>query len=310
MSNSNPKKLESLLPTLPDDDGGRFLRGKEANLDSIRSYHTESRENYFDSKSNKDNNSNATKIEDSDQEKEEKVLCYFKSVSMTIQNAPVEYEGIIGQLIVSTKRVFFIACSEKDIEKDFVVDAQCISLHAMMSEPDHSVYCQLADDNEDDEEYTGPSEIFFYPQISSNEAQEKITDKEDSKRNLSQLLFDSFTELINLNPVFDENENDGGAAGGLMAMLGMLSGNSQYDEDDDMICRVDPSNIIMGTGEENQNDNDPSSNERTQMLERLDNLLVVPPEYEIDGQFDDADEEEETAEEDGDQEDVDINNIL
>lgn len=310
MSNNNPKKLESLLPTLPDEDGvNRFLRGKEANLGSIRSYHTESTENYVDSKSNNDNN-NASQIEDDYQVKEEKILCYFNSVSVTIQNAPTEYEGIIGQLIVSTKRVFFIAYSEKDTEKDFVVDAQCISLHAMMSEPDHSVYCQLADDNEDDEDYTGPSEIFFYPQISSNETQEKITDIEERKRNLSQALFDSFTELINLNPVFDENENDGGAAGGLMAMLGMLSENSQYDEDDDMICRVDPSNIIMGMGEENQNDNDPSNNERTQMLEQLDNLLVVPPEYEIDGQFDDADEEEENSEEDGIKEDVDINNML
>jgi hypothetical protein len=305
---NNSKTLESLLPTPPDEDGvNRFLRGKEANLGSLRSYHTELTKNYFDNRSN--GNNGISQNEDEDQEKDETIVCYFKSVSVTIQNAPAAYEGIIGQLIVSTKRVFFIACSEKDTEKDFMVDAHCISLHAMMSE---SVYCQLADDNVDDEDYVGPSEIFFYPQISSsNEAQEKITDIDERKRNMSQLLFDSFTELINLNPVFDDDENDGGAAGGLMAMLGMLSGNSQYDDDDDMICRVDPS--CIGTREENQDDNDPSNNERTQMLERLDNLLVVPPEYEIDGQFDDADEEKETSAVDGingDKEDGDINNIL
>ena len=74
-----------------------------------------------------------------------------------------------------------------------------------------------------------------------------------------------------------------------MAMLGMMGGDDAIDNDnDEMICRIDPHEI---TNKQTYGD-ELTSEERSRKLERLDNLLVVPPEYEIEGQFDDADENE------------------
>ena len=184
---------------------------------------------------------------------------------------------------------------EKDGNYDFSIDAQCISLHAMMSDPEASVYCQLADgcvsydNNDESEETMGPVEIFFNPVIGEGD------DVENQKTQLCQTLFESFSKLINLNPVHDD-EDDGNAFGGLGAMLGMLGNvddDGDGDENDEMICRIDPSQT--GTNwDENKEGGEgggASNTERNAMLQRLDNMLVVPPECEIDGQFDDAEEE-------------------
>ena len=300
MANKTHQQLESRFPNLLQQDGAyRFLRGEEANLESLRSYITSnsclsSTKNNHGFHGDKPPHIAATSNEEDQKEEEnEKTLYHRNGVAVTIQNIPRKFDRIIGQVIITTKRVFFVARDEQDFEKDFAIDAQCISLHAMMTEPDISVYCQLADNDnhEYDEDYEGPVEVIFYLQTTELEQKDMNVDEDEIKK-LSTILFESFTKLVNLNPILDD-EDDCGAAGGLEAMLGMM-GNSLYDDeddDDDMICRIDSRDIVCGDETIQRQDGNPS--ERAQMLERLDRLLVVPPQYEIDdGQFDDADESE------------------
>ena len=70
--------------------------------------------------------------------------------------------------------------------------------------------------------------------------------------------------------------------------------NHDGDGDGDMVVRLGGSNNFVENDDESEMATDM---ERQAMLRRLDDMLVVPPEYEIassnDGQFDDADEEDE-----------------
>jgi hypothetical protein len=276
----NYQQLESKLPECLQQDGiFRFLRGKDTNLQSLR-----------ECSISLDNIRVPVPSPSTDQEqgnREENMIQHL-AVSMTIQNVTEEFKDIVGRLLITTKRAFFIANNERDIDKDLSIDAQCISLHAMMTEPDVSVYCQLADENECDEDYVGPVEIIFKPLIVTTDDGTNI---EDEKKRLSSLIFESLTKLINFNPVEDADGNDG-AAGGLASMLAMM-GNSDDDNDDvDMICRIDP-NEVIAADDVQKKEEALKSNERTRMLDHLDNLLVVPPEYEIpEDQFDDADDED------------------
>ena len=289
------QQIEACFPEFVQRDGNYvFLRGKDANLQSLHSCTTHEKiivaasKQRDEEETTKTNGNGIINSEDGDMEK---LLCYIKPVSVSIKNSTEDFEGIIGQLIITTKRILFTTNDRDEVSKDFAIDAQCITLHAMMSEPDISVYCQLADNNDEyDEDYVGPMEIFFSPQFPTQEDDKNETDSED-KTDLSQILFESLTQLINLNPVYDDDDNDGygGGAGGLMAMLGMMGGDDAIDNDnDEMICRIDPHEI---TNKQTYGD-ELTSEERSRKLERLDNLLVVPPEYEIEGQFDDADENE------------------
>jgi len=166
-----------------------------------------------------------------------------------------------------------------------------------MSEPTHSIYCQLGEDvndnsgsgsgsggSDEDDDAPQSKEIIIEPK------------SEDGANQTScQELFDSFSTLISLNPMEDDEDDafGSGGGGGFSAMLGMManayggdeSDDDDDDDDDEMICRIDPSQMI--TAQEGR----ASSEERKKMLERLDNVLVVPSEYELDGQFDDAEEE-------------------
>lgn len=304
--NSITELPTSILPPLSQDDGiYKFLRGKECNLDSLRA-------KLQNPSSSEDNNSAQNKSEES--ENEESILYQLQSVSVTIQNIPNAFENIIGFLIMTTKRVFFVPADEKESDNDFCIDAQCISLHAMMSEPQPSIYCQLTDgsvsydncnnndmdnessEGENDDSMRGPAEIFFHPILVRDEDTGTLdgSTMEEEKAQVCDTLFKSFSKLINMNPVDDDDDEDGGNAfGGLGAMLGMLANGGGYGDDDEgdsdeMICRIDTSQI-------NNSDDGAggaSNSERSAMLERLDNMLVVPPQYEIDGQFDDADEDE------------------
>lgn len=154
------------------------------------------------------------------------------------------------------------------------------------------------DDNQQEEDSSdgGDVDVYFKPMVGSGE-------------NLSQtcqLLFDSLTKLASLNPADDGGE---GAGGGLFSMLAMMAGmggqNGQMggfvygdddeDDNDDMVIRFGGSNNLV---EDNDDSDGAADEERHAMLQRLDGVLVVPPEYEIassdegeGGQFDDADDE-------------------
>ena len=137
-------------------------------------------------------------------------------------------------------------------------------------------------------------EVYFRPLTCENA---------HSSEESCQTLFNALSQLAsNLNAANDSNDN----AGGLFSMLSMMAGLSagfgnemvvadDESEDDDMIIRYGGGNNFV------ENDDDSSQGaaegERAAMLQRLDDMLVVPPELRISsddevGQFDDADEDD------------------
>ena len=153
---------------------------------------------------------------------------------------------------------------------------------------------QMNEEDNSNGEDNGTVEVYFKPMKSESD---------DSAEDSCQALFDALTHLASLNAEDDSNEN----CGGLFSMLSMMAGmggfgsgemimaDDEDDGDDDMIIR-------FGRGGNNVVENDDESDgadeaEREAMLQRLDDMLVVPPELRISsddegGQFDDADEDD------------------
>lgn len=254
------------------------------------------------------------------EEEEERLLCYLKSTDVTV-NLPhykKSFSNIRGKIFVTTKRLFFVTHDDEAASFDFSMNAYCISLHALMSEPTHSVYCQLVNDDGGVQEETTNDEEFDTASASEVVIQPVLDGADQDKgQSLCQTLFNALTKLINLNPILDDDgEEDGGimgllaGSGGLATMYGagLVAGGDEgstqeyddYDDDvyDDIVYRVDSKQISVAqdmhtimTEEESEH--------RARMLRHLDSLLVVPPEYEniMEGQFEDANEDE-TSDED------------
>ena len=315
-------KYDNKFPRRYDEQGGggcpTVKCGADAELNYFRNLETEPK---IDVDKNK-----ATNLE------EEYILYYSPSIKVTwaVDQHPEEnfqnscFENIMGKLYITSKRIFFVASSEKNSMYDFAIDAACISLHAMASEPQWNVYCQLTDDiqdicwdsrgdkdtatqetiiieNKNTKSSPSPIEIFFTPV--------------ETPENKCQLLFKAMTRLATLNPVEDEDEDDywsgnantdNNSGNGVAAMGGTMAGKETIDNEDDVVYRVDNSNKT-NYSETVENDR------RQQMLNRLDNLLEVPSDSElennsgtskkrpltidrsVDGQFDDADEDHEES---------------
>ena len=129
---------------------------------------------------------------------------------------------------------------------------------------------------------------------------EHITSK-DQHIEACQKLFQALTKLASLNPAYDSDDGYTGG-GGLFDMLTLMAGMSEnslvggYDDpDDDMVIRLGGSNNHFV--EDDEESEGAPEDERQAMLNRLDNILVVPPEYEIlseesEGQFDDAENDD------------------
>jgi len=91
----------------------------------------------------------------------------------------------------------------------------------------------------------------------------------------SQALYDALSQLVSLHPI-DPNEHEQG----------------QFDDGDD--------DMFVWAPQEESSSGEASEEERNAMLERLDNLLIVPPELQVqetvddeqqEGQFDDAEDD-------------------
>jgi hypothetical protein len=173
---------------------------------------------------------------------------------------------VAGEVYLSTSQVLFVATpsttststSSSSSTEDFAIGATCIHLHAMTEEPELAVYLQLT-------ETTG-----FNNQEETSEVTLTPLDPE-----ASQVLFDGLCKLVSLNPWdLDEGEDDG-------------PGGELFGGGDDVIWAP-----ARGGGfGDDYDDGAATDEERDAVLERLDNLLVVRPELEIqDGQFEDADE--------------------
>jgi hypothetical protein len=324
---------ETLLPPLPIDDGRpKLFQGSSAQLSQLRSYAASHSSNSLDNGDNDGDNEHkyqyAYNADDA-----ETMLCHIPHASIQRRSMVSQSSSngrAIGQLFISTRRLFFVAKTDDAKDNDLAMDAHCISLHAMTSGTDEndnngdkqtesSVYCQLSSDSlvqgtrQEDEhemECEGPMEVILSPiprdrddNDTNNVPGESVN--VETNEELCQLLFDALSRLATLNPMEDDEEGDGtgGGGGGLMAMLAMMAGTEDESptETDDMICRIDPNQLgTTAWGEEEhgigqQDDEGPMSSNirRQQELERLDNLLVVPPELEIQqGQFDDAESED------------------
>jgi hypothetical protein len=103
-------------------------------------------------------------------------------------------------------------------------------------------------------------------------------------------LFQALSKLIALNPVDDDDQNFGGGSfGDMLGLMAQAYGQvDDNDQDDEMICRINPKDISTYTIVDEEESN-VHGNRRRAILEHLDNVLVVPEEYEVvDGQFDDA----------------------
>ena len=264
---------------------------------------------------------------DSDEE-EEGLLAYHPAATLILRNSCVEPsndEGDAGKtaqghLFVTTRRVLFLSTDNSDIgsKHDAVIDAGCVVLHALSEceERGWHVYCQLDDAGSPGGGNNGtviPDEAYVYS--ASNQGKDACQD-----------LFDAFSALASLNPIYGDDDGDGGggfAGGGFLGMMaGMgemmmggddLVGEGGVDDADEMICRLGEGiNLSGGFGTPAALDAEgdhadvggATKEERAAMLERLDGMLVVPAEYKIasggdeegvenehaGGQFDDAEE--------------------
>ena len=159
-------------------------------------------------------------------------------------------------------------------------------------------------------------ELTLQPVLASSATTGTAAFRDDSIQQTCQQLFDAISRMVELNPIdpnTDETGEEDGVFGGggswitsehadldgatIMAMMGagLESGDdASDDDDDDLICCP---KVNTSTKPE-----EVTEDERNAMLERLDNLLIVPPELEIHegdvsdderkGQFDDADEDD------------------
>jgi hypothetical protein len=221
-------------------------------------------------------------------EPDERILHPAILVSNRQQTTNGDDEGIsdqvtcLGTLVVTSDRVIF--WSDDDGTGDLIVPAKCVDLHAMSS-------ARGGDEDTDEPEETRTS---LYLQIRSDCERSSgdliewtllphgLATQEDHERT-TQTMFDALSELISLHPIDpDENMDDDG----------------------------DDETVVAPPGHYGD-DAEATPEERRAMLDRLDRLLVVPPELEetdaVEGQFDNAedDDDDEGRFDDADEDAVD-----
>jgi Regulator of volume decrease after cellular swelling len=182
-----------------------------------------------------------------------------------------------------------------------------------------------------DDDYNSPPplEISIVPQAGQDD-----DDAAAVSQQCCQQIFDAIAKLVSLHPIDpnhtgDNSRNGGDAAngsggGGLSAVMMLMMGDGggigdnvdhdyfsygeqdllDDDDNDEMVWAPAATTTLTTRGDD---DDDDADDQRQAMLDRLDNLLVVPPELQLDeddhenetaveeivpGQFDDPDEEE------------------
>jgi hypothetical protein len=256
--------------------------------------------------------------------------------------APCDEAWVSGKVVIASKHLYFwwvqrdledgpTAATAKSMgpRNDFKINAFSINLHALMGSNTPVSFETVDDaDNNVDDENDGACDAAaaVYIQISSSgngapdgaddDGSEQLfeltlkptgTTVPEEIQHVCQQLFDEISKMIALNPI-DPNtdETDDGGAGAFgdcsggwitseddmdpASMMTMMGFHGIEDSSEDLICAT-LTDDVPATGDE-----------RNTMLERLDNLLIVPPEYEIHssnnddndnaGQFDDADEDD------------------
>lgn len=203
---------------------------------------------------------------------------------------------MLGNVYITQSQVLFVASTstldvgeisaEAAAQVDWAIGATCIHLHAMTDEPEVAVYLQLSE-CEGPHHETNTLEVTFTPIDPSS----------------CQSLFDGLCKLVAKHPLQLEDDGEDGYYGGDDGP-GFGGGGNFFmggGGADDLIWAPAAGAGRFGAvipnddDEEDETGGDGATEEqRAAMLERLDNLLVVQPEFETqEGQFDDADEDEE-----------------
>ena len=181
----------------------------------------------------------------------------------------IEFDNAVGSVYVTDDALLFQCTSS--VDHSVSIDAECILLHAQ-AEDDKVLYLQL-------------SEPANGGVSADTEVMEMTLTLESATA--SQQLFEALSQLVSLHPVYDDDDDDdpNDAGGGGMMMMGENGPEENYG--DDMVV-ADAEQETAGADEE-----------RNSMLDRLDNMLTVPPHLAQDGddgddaggQFDDAEDD-------------------
>jgi hypothetical protein len=170
---------------------------------------------------------------------------------------------VSGRVFVTRSQVLFVANDPNESDQDMAIGGSCVLLHAMMDDPQMAIYLQLngdTADHNDVEHDGGPMEITIVP----------------STPNDCQRLFDSLCQLVALHPTLEDDYDDPSS----------FESGAGFGMGNDLIWA--PSSATMGIVEDDRV-GIATEDERNAMLERLDNMLVVRPDLEIqEGQFEDA----------------------
>jgi hypothetical protein len=263
------------------------LKGNSANISALRGTDAQTRSIFFDER----NNSN-----DEDTPSTPPLLMessVFVSLMTTDSDVDDENENennndtfIQGEMFITNTQILFVAIERDQSQYDLAIGAACIVLHAMTDEPELSIYLQLSSSTSvGEQQQQPPTEVTLTPIHYEND-------------NDCQRIFDALCKLISLNPIEPDDDDDGGGGGNMMdGMFGFGgTGTGGFVDDNDGDGDVDDDGFIWAptTASSNKTSDGTATmseeEERDAMLERLDNLLVVPPQFE-DGQFDDAIEE-------------------
>jgi hypothetical protein len=276
------------------------LKGNSANLSALRGTDAQTRSIFFDERNNNSNNND----EDEDTPSSSSPPLLMESsvfVSLMTTNADEDDENenenennnnnntVKGEMFITNTQILFVAIERDQSQYDLAIGAACIVLHAMTEEPELSIYLQLsssssAGEQQQQQQHQPPTEVTLTPSHNENDHD-------------CQKIFDALCKLISLNPIEPDDDDDGGGSGGGgggnmmdgMFGFGTGAGVGGFDDDNNDNGDVDDDGFIWAPTTASSN-NKTSDEERDAMLERLDNLLVVPPQFE-DGQFDDAIEE-------------------
>lgn len=259
-----------------DEDVGHIYRGLEAELSIVRaaSTHPETRlvaiQQYMDARKEEVILHDAIAVKaslitnddsnDEDRESRKKDMAVLSSFTQEP-----------GTLVVTTERIMFFHDNEAQAATDFAIDATCIELHALQEDPELAVYIQAQDNSA--REDVAPLELTIMP----------VTDAANTHSASCQAIFDALCKLISMHPI-DPNENDDGP-------FGMMTGSDVIGDEMMFYSATDATlNGSHGQGSE------ATEEERERMLQRLDDMLVVPPDLEKrsdyeGGQFSDAEDD-------------------
>jgi Regulator of volume decrease after cellular swelling len=231
------------------------------------------------------------------------VLAQFKHNNQD-DNEDDEPEFIPGSVVITSQQLLFWQDAAEEPFHDLRVDAVCIDLHALTQtsnvddgdadSPPTAIYIQMSNGGDDSEQTDGTTDLI------------ELTlrpDSEDDPASLNdslQRFFQAIATLISLNPI-DPNELDEPTGAESFMLDGPIMSADPFhddddvDNDDDDLWIAPPSRVFAGR--------EATPEERDAMLERLDNLLIVPEELESNepsyvngnGQFDDADSDTDIA---------------